>query len=138
MTATGAYIPTDFIVQLFVSFSTVFQCLPELRDSADDHRFIMPGIGSLAQGAGKMLGITVGLAYISSILAGFLALTCALLLYPIILKVAARSFDNPENALSKGYISFELTSPIVVVLSALILSFILGLGIYRTEDPWRC
>ena len=33
-----------------------------------------------------MLGITVGLAYISSILAGFLALTCALLLYPIILQ----------------------------------------------------
>ena len=30
--------------------------------------FIVPGIGSLAQGAGKMLGITVGLAYISSIL----------------------------------------------------------------------
>ena len=89
----------------------------------------MPGIGSLAQGAGKMLGITVGLAYISSILAGFLALTCALLLYPIILKgQQLASFDNPENALSKGYISFELT-PIMGVLSALILSFILGLGI---------
>ena len=89
----------------------------------------MPGIGSLAQGAGKMLGITVGLAYISSILAGFLALACALLLYPIILQgQQLASFDNPENALSKGYISIELT-PIMGVLSALILSFILGLGI---------
>ena len=91
--------------------------------------FIVPGIGSLAQGAGKMLGITVGLAYLSSILAGFLALTCALLLYPIILKgQQLASFDNPENALSAGYVSIQLP-PIMGVLSALVLSFILGLGI---------
>lgn len=127
--ATGAAIPTDLIVQLFVSFSTVFSAFLSFAIPLIIIGFIVPGIGSLAQGAGKMLGITVGLAYISSILAGFLALTCALLLYPIILKgQQLASFDNPENALSKGYISFELT-PIMGVLSALILSFILGLGI---------
>ena len=125
--ATGAAIPTDLIVQLFVSFSTVFFlsfAIPLIIIG-----FIVPGIGSLAQGAGKMLGITVGLAYLSSILAGFLALTCALLLYPIILKgQQLASFDNPENALSTGYVSIQLP-PIMGVLSALILSFILGLGI---------
>lgn len=127
--ATGAAIPTDLIVQLFVSFSTVFSAFLSFAIPLIIIGFIVPGIGSLAQGAGKMLGITVGLAYLSSILAGFLALTCALLLYPIILKgQQLASFDNPENALSKGYISFELT-PIMGVLSALILSFILGLGI---------
>lgn len=127
--ATGAAIPTDLIVQLFVSFSTVFSAFLSFAIPLIIIGFIVPGIGSLAQGAGKMLGITVGLSYLSSILAGFLALTSALLLYPIILKgQQLASFDNPENALSKGYISFELT-PIMGVLSALILSFILGLGI---------
>ena len=127
--ATGAAIPTDFIVQLFVSFSTVFSAFLSFAIPLIIIGFIVPGIGSLAQGAGKMLGITVGLAYLSSIFAGFLALTCALLLYPIILQgQQLASFDNPENALSKGYISFELT-PIMGVLSALVLSFILGLGI---------
>lgn len=127
--ATGAAIPTDFIVQLFVSFSTVFSAFLSFAIPLIIIGFIVPGIGSLAQGAGKMLGITVGLAYLSSIFAGFLALTCALLLYPIILQgQQLASFDNPENALSTGYVSFELT-PIMGVLSALILAFILGLGI---------
>ena len=127
--ATGAAIPTDFIVQLFVSFSTVFSAFLSFAIPLIIIGFIVPGIGSLAQGAGKMLGITVGLAYISSILAGFLALTCALLLYPIILQgQQLASFDNPENALSAGYVSIQLP-PIMGVLSALVLSFILGLGI---------
>ena len=127
--ATGAAIPTDLIVQLFVSFSTVFSAFLSFAIPLIIIGFIVPGIGSLAQGAGKMLGITVGLAYLSSILAGFLALTCALLLYPIILKgQQLASFDNPENALSTGYVSIQLP-PIMGVLSALILSFILGLGI---------
>ena len=127
--ATGASIATDFIVQLFVSFSTVFSAFLSFAIPLIIIGFIVPGIGSLAQGAGKMLGITVGLAYLSSILAGFLALTCALLLYPIILKgQQLASFDNPENALSTGYVSIQLP-PIMGVLSALILSFILGLGI---------
>ena len=127
--ATGAAIPTDLIVQLFVSFSTVFSAFLSFAIPLIIIGFIVPGIGSLAQGAGKMLGITVGLSYLSSILAGFLALTSALLLYPIILKgQQLASFDNPENALSTGYVSIQLT-PIMGVLSALILSFILGLGI---------
>ena len=127
--ATGAAIPTDLIVQLFVSFSTVFSAFLSFAIPLIIIGFIVPGIGSLAQGAGKMLGITVGLAYLSSILAGFLALTCALLLYPIILKgQQLASFDNPENALSTGYVSIQLP-PIMGVLSALILSFILSLGI---------
>ena len=127
--ATGAAIATDFIVQLFVSFSTVFSAFLSFAIPLIIIGFIVPGIGSLAQGAGKMLGITVGLAYVSSILAGFLALISALLLYPIILKgQQLASFDNPENALSTGYVSIQLT-PIMGVLSALILSFILGLGI---------
>ena len=110
--ATGAAIPTDLIVQLFVSFSTVFSAFLSFAIPLIIIGFIVPGIGSLAQGAGKMLGITVGLSYLSSILKG----------------QQLASFDNPENALSKGYVSFELT-PIMGVLSALILSFILGLGI---------
>lgn len=127
--ATGASIATDFIVQLFVSFSTVFSAFLSFAIPLIIIGFIVPGIGSLAQGAGKMLGITVGLAYLSSVLAGFLALTCALLLYPIILQgQQLASFDNPEHALSTGYVTFQLT-PIMGVLSALILSFILGLGI---------
>ncbi|MDO5750931.1 MAG: dicarboxylate/amino acid:cation symporter [Rothia sp. (in: high G+C Gram-positive bacteria)] len=127
--AFGWSVPTDLIVQLFVSFSTVFSAFLSFSIPLIIIGFIVPGIGGLAKGAGKMLGITVGLSYLSSVLAGFLALTCALLLYPIILKgQQLADFDNPEHALSAGYITFTL-DPIMGVMGALVLSFILGLGI---------
>ena len=69
----GTSIPTDVVVQIFVSFSTVFSAFLSFSIPLIIIGFIVPGIGSLAQGAGKMLGITVALSYLSSIVAGFLA-----------------------------------------------------------------
>ncbi len=126
---TGWSLPTDLIVQLFVSFSTIFSAFLGFAIPLIIIGFIVPGIGSLAKGAGKLLGTTVGLAYISSVCAGFLALLTALLIYPFILKgQRLTSFENPEESLSAGYLEFTL-DPIMSVMSALILSFILGLGL---------
>ncbi|MGV3149298.1 dicarboxylate/amino acid:cation symporter [Rothia sp. 11273D007AR] len=127
--ALGTAIPTDFVVQLFVSFSTVFSAFLSFAIPLIIIGFIVPGIGSLAKGAGKLLGTTVGLAYTSSIAAGFLAVTVAHFIYPIILKgQQLTAFENPEEALSAGYLEFTL-DPIMSVMSALILAFIMGLGI---------
>lgn len=127
--AFGSSIPTDLVVQLFVSFSTIFSAFLSFAIPLIIIGFIVPGIGSLAKGAGKLLGTTVGLAYISSIAAGFLAVTVAHFIYPIILKGQQLTvFENPEESLSSGYLEFTL-DPIMSVMSALILAFILGLGL---------
>ncbi|WP_421083990.1 dicarboxylate/amino acid:cation symporter [Rothia nasimurium] len=127
--ALGTSVPTDLVVQLFVSFSTLFSAFLSFAIPLIIIGFIVPGIGSLAQGAGKLLGTTVGLAYLSSIAAGFLAVTVAHFIYPVILKgQKLTAFENPEESLSAGYLSFTL-DPIMSVMSALILAFILGLGI---------
>lgn len=127
--ALGSGIPTDLVVQLFVSFSTIFSAFLSFAIPLIIIGFIVPGIGSLAKGAGKLLGTTVGLAYISSITAGFLAVTVAHFIYPIILKSQQLTvFENPEESLSSGYLEFTL-DPIMSVMSALILAFILGLGL---------
>lgn len=126
---TGWSLPTDLVVQLFVSFSTIFSAFLSFAIPLIIIGFIVPGIGSLAKGAGKLLGTTVGLAYLSSVCAGFLALLTALLVYPVILKgQRLTAFENPEESLSAGYLEFTL-DPIMPVMSALILSFILGLGL---------
>lgn len=127
--AFSSSIPTDLVVQLFVSFSTIFSAFLSFAIPLIIIGFIVPGIGSLAKGAGKLLGTTVGLAYISSIAAGFLAVTVAHFIYPIILKGQQLTvFENPEESLSSGYLEFTL-DPIMSVMSALILAFILGLGL---------
>lgn len=127
--AFGSAIPTDLVVQLFVSFSTIFSAFLSFAIPLIIIGFIVPGIGSLAKGAGKLLGTTVGLAYISSIAAGFLAVTVAHFIYPTILKgQQLTAFENPEESLSSGYLEFTL-DPIMSVMSALVLAFILGLGL---------
>ena len=53
----GISIPTDVVVQIFVSFSTVFSAFLSFSIPLIIIGFIVPGIGSLAQGAGKMLSL---------------------------------------------------------------------------------
>ena len=101
--------------------------------------FIAPGIGSIGRGAGKMLGKAVAIAYVSTILAGFMALIVASLLYPHILNGStAAAVTNPSASLVKPYgvtvdangtenLPFTLP-PIMSVTTALIFAFLLGLG----------
>lgn len=90
--------------------------------------FIAPGIGSMGRGAGKLLGISAGVAYVSTIIAGLLAFIAASILFPTLLKnQSLAKFGDPSEALLSGYLTIEMP-PIMDVMPALLLSFILGLG----------
>ena len=91
--------------------------------------FIAPGIGELGKGAGRLLGATTGLAYLSTIIAGVLAFLAASLLYPYILDSGGlvNSFANPEEALLEPFFKVEMP-PVFGVMTALLLAFTLGLG----------
>ncbi|PPA70559.1 dicarboxylate/amino acid:cation symporter [Jeotgalibacillus proteolyticus] len=91
--------------------------------------FIAPGIGVMGRGAGKVLGLTTGLAYGSTIVAGLVAFTSATLLFPSILQnQASQAFDDPENALLSGFFEVEM-APMMGVMTALLLAFVLGIGV---------
>ncbi|KAB7704796.1 cation:dicarboxylase symporter family transporter [Bacillus aerolatus] len=90
--------------------------------------FIAPGIGSIGRGAGKLLGMTTAIAYLSTIIAGLLAFFAAQALYPAILSnQASKAFDDPSKALLKPFFEVEM-APIMGVMTALLLAFALGLG----------
>lgn len=90
--------------------------------------FIAPGIGTIGKGAGKLLGITTGVAYLSTIGAGLLAFITAKALYPSLLaNQSLAEFANPEDALLGAYFQVGMP-PIMDVMTALLISFILGIG----------
>jgi len=97
---------------------------------------IAPGIAELGKGAGKMLGTTMALAYGSTVLTGFFTLLACKLVYPILLDGAetAMTMASPaENGLSAGeqlvpYFTLDF-SPLFGVMPALVLAFVLGLGL---------
>ncbi|HHV47322.1 MAG TPA: dicarboxylate/amino acid:cation symporter [Tissierellia bacterium] len=92
--------------------------------------FVAPGIGDLGEGAGKLLAITAGIAYVSTIISGLLAYLTSSLLLPMFLTAGALNLDstNPEEALLPAYFNIEMP-PIFGVMTALLIAFILGLGI---------
>lgn len=97
--------------------------------------FVAPGIGDLGEGAGKLLAITAGIAYVSTIISGLLAYLTSSLLLPMFLTAGALNLDstNPEEALLPAYFNIEMP-PIFGVMTALLIAFILGLGIAATKS----
>ncbi len=97
--------------------------------------FVAPGIGDLGKGAGKLLGITALIAYLSTVFAGTMSFFVNNTIFPKILKAGSMSLtdtSNPEHALLAGYFNVEMP-PIMGVMTALLLAFTLGLGIAATE-----
>ena len=87
--------------------------------------FIVPGIADLGGKAGKLLGVTVGLAYLSTLLAGIWGFAGATAVIPFLVGAQGIVAENREI-----YPFFEVSiPPIMGVMTALITAFILGLGI---------
>lgn len=91
--------------------------------------FITSGIAALGKDSGKMVGVTTGLAYTSTIIAGHLALLVAFIVIPFI--SAGGSTEGTATEGLKSYMDFGV-DPIFSVMTALILAFILGIGIAKT------
>ena len=91
--------------------------------------FVAPGIADLGSGAGKILAQTTGIAYLSTVIAGSLAFVVDSALFPML--VSADMFmadaENAEETVVSGLFTIEMPA-IMGVMSALLMAFILGLG----------
>lgn len=123
----GSFLP-DWFLKVFITFNDIFGNFLGFAIPLIIIAFIAPGIASLGKGAGKMLGVTAGIAYVSTIIAGLLAYFAAATLYPVLLTTqGSKGFGNPEEVLLTGYFTIEIP-PIMGIMSALLLAFTLGLG----------
>ncbi|WP_422444788.1 dicarboxylate/amino acid:cation symporter [Thermoanaerobacterium sp. DL9XJH110] len=97
--------------------------------------FVAPGIAELGSGAGKLLGITTTLAYISTLISGFFAFTVATNLLPKIINFTSQNFavTNPEEKLLKPFFTVDMP-PIFGVMSALLIAFIIGIGMATLKE----
>lgn len=91
--------------------------------------FVAPGIADLGAGAGKTLAQTTGIAYVSTIIAGSLAFAVDMALFPMLVHADMFMADakNAEETVVSSLFTVEMP-PIMGVMSALLIAFILGLG----------
>ncbi|GGA48509.1 sodium:proton antiporter [Kroppenstedtia guangzhouensis] len=125
----GAVSP-EWIVKLLATFNSIFGSFLGFIIPLIIIGFVAPGIGALGKGAGKLLGLTTGIAYLSTIVAGVLAFLVGSSLFPSFLAEGSLSMKakNPEDALVGPF--FELEIPeIMGVMSALVFAFLIGIGL---------
>lgn len=124
------------IIQLGATFNGIFGNFLGFSIPLIIIGFVVPGIADLGEGAGKTLALTAGVAYVSTIFAGSLAFFTDTAIFPAFLKVGSIVLDNAANAeetMLSGLFKIEMPA-IMGVMSALLLSFLLGLGISVTKN----
>lgn len=124
----GSYAP-EMVVQILVTASTLFSAFLKFVIPFIIIGFVTAGIADLATGAGKLLGITTGIAYGSTVVAGLLAFAVASFIFPSFIGAeAAAQIGNPEAGLLPPIFTIPL-APMVDVTAAIVFAFMLGLGI---------
>ena len=87
--------------------------------------YVAYGIADLQKDAGKLLLMTVIIAYASTVIAGLFAFGAATVLLPGM--AGDRGAENPEHALLTAFFTVEMP-PLMGVMTALITAFVLGVG----------
>ncbi len=120
----------EWLVRGFATFNGIFGNFLGFAIPLIIIGFVAPGIGDLGTGAGKILGITAGIAYLSTIVSGSLAFFTNSMVFPHILKAGSMVMDaaNPEEALAEAYFKVDMP-PVMGVMTALLIAFTIGLGI---------
>lgn len=88
--------------------------------------YIMSGVANLQEGSGRSLGVTIGLAYLSTIVAGSLAFFMASAFIPGMVELGTLS--TSEGTGLKPLVVMEIP-PVMGVMTALLTAFAFGMGI---------
>lgn len=128
----GQFVPGWF-VQIFETFNKLFGQLISFCVPLIILALITAAIADTRNGAGRMLVYTLCLAYLSTIVVGFIAYFTGNAVFPNIITQSASLAEMSEAPKVLPYFTVNVP-PVMDVLSALALAVILGLGILRTQS----
>ena len=121
-------------VRVFITFNALFSQFLGFMIPLIIIGLVTPAIGDIGRGAGKLLLITVVLAYGDTVLSGLLAYGTGSWLFPDM--VASTPHLGPVKKGAELIPYFTISVPAFIdVMSALVLSFILGLTISYASLP---
>lgn len=122
------------LLRLMITFNGIFGNFLQFVIPLIIIGFVAPGIGDLGKKAGKLLAITTVLAYGSTIISGSVAYFAnSILLKRILPRTLGPIVANsPETGLLNSYLTVDMP-PIMGVMTALLMAFILGIGIAIVE-----
>lgn len=127
----GRYFPI-YIVRIFKTFSVFFGSFLSFFIPLMIVGFVVMGIARLSSGAGKLLGLTAGISYISTIIAGLISYTVASNFYPRLINSSLVNILQgkiaSDTTVVPPYFSIPLR-PFMDVTSSIVFAFMFGLAI---------
>lgn len=126
--ALGYFLPAP-AVRVFLTFNGIFSQFLGFMIPLIIIGLVTPAIAGIGKGAGKMLLATVVIAYVDTIVAGSLSYGTGSWLFPSMIASTGGSMPHIDKATELAPY-FTISIPAMVdVMSGLVFSFIVGLGI---------
>ena len=121
----GGVLPLK-VVRTFVTFNGLFSQLLGFIIPLLILGLVAPAIADIGKKAGKLLLATVALAYTATIISGFASYCTAITTFPALITPSAATEVAAGNE-ATAYFTIDI-EPIMGVMPALVLAFMLGLG----------
>ena len=125
-------IAPEWIVRLFLTFNGIFSQFLGFAIPLIIVGLVTPAISDIGSGAGKMLLVTVLIAYGSTVFAGLCSYLTGAAVFPSM--ISPESLASIEAAAEPQPFFTVTIPPLMNVMTALVLAFMLGLGLAALNE----
>ncbi|MGM9735448.1 MAG: dicarboxylate/amino acid:cation symporter [Candidatus Cryptobacteroides sp.] len=123
----AGFIFPEFLVRIFLTFNSLFSSFLNFTIPLIILALVAPAIADIGKGAGKMLLVTVALAYAFTLFSGFLAYGVAQFCFPPLLESNIHIAAPEHSEALQPYFSIDFP-PLFGVMTALVAAFLFGIG----------
>ena len=116
------------LIRVFATFNAIFGNLLKFLIPLIIFGLVTPAIGDIGKGAGRLLLITALIAYFSTVSSGFISYLTSASVFPGLIELGAGQKVAEIGESVEAYFNIQIP-PVFDVMSALVLSFTIGLGI---------
>lgn len=121
-------IAPDWTVRAFLTFNGIFSQFLGFAIPLIIVGLVTPAISDIGKGAGRLLLLTVAIAYGSTVLAGIISYLTGAAVFPDMIESGKAMSGLDSNQELAPYFTVSIP-PMMNVMTALVLSFTLGLGL---------
>ena len=123
----GLFVP-DVIVRGMNTLCGIFDQMLKFLIPLIIVGLVTPAIADVGRGAGKMLALTALMAYGATVFSGVFSYACSINIFPSLIDTHQSLSLASQDTQFAPYFTIEIP-PVMPVMTALVLSFLLGLGI---------
>lgn len=129
----GQFLPEGW-VRVFATFNSVFSQFLGFMIPLIIVGLVTPAIADIGSGAGKLLLVTVLIAYLDTVFSGLFSYGIGSWLFPSMVASTSEGFEIGRTVATQPYFSISIP-PILDVMAALVFSFMVGLGVAYGKAP---